>query len=352
MLITADKYFDHPALNVSSLKQLYNPKWIKYQRDNPDAETGDKRHFRIGGALDAILTQPEVFLRDYAVAPAKKPGGMMGVFIDALPLDLDKDSPEDEYLEAYAKSGYKTPISKIIEKLWSNPEQIEYYNALKRAKGKTIISYDEYEEVNHAKEYLLNNPYTRPYFQDPRSHIIIKTQVGIVFKHSEDDVQCKALLDGIIIDTENKTIQPYDLKTIGVSITSFPFSFLKYGYYLQAAHYYNAVKYMLENHSEDLRLAWDLPESPKDYELKFMEFVVSEKKLTQSNPARIFCTTENDYKLGLNGGKVGRRYYPGINELISQWKWHEENNNWDYPKELIENNGKFILDIQNQESNG
>ena len=72
--------------------------------DNPDIEDEDKRFFRIGSALDCLLTSPERWEEDFAVVDAVKPWGLMGKFIDSLPMGLTIFSPTESYQEAYDKS--------------------------------------------------------------------------------------------------------------------------------------------------------------------------------------------------------------------------------------------------------
>lgn len=60
-------------------------------------------------------------------------------------------------------------------------------------------------------------------------------------------MDCKALLDGIVLDQDNRKIIPFDLKTIGKNIHQFSRDYIKYGYHIQAGHYVNAVKALLQN---------------------------------------------------------------------------------------------------------
>lgn len=50
------------------------------------------------------------------VVDAYKPYGLLGKFVDHLPDGLSKDDPEERYLEAYQKSGYRMKIQTVIDK--------------------------------------------------------------------------------------------------------------------------------------------------------------------------------------------------------------------------------------------
>jgi len=339
-MLTPTEYYNSPALNVSTLKQLYNPKWIKWREENPEAEDNDKRHFRIGGALDTILTRPEDFPREFSVAPKNRPGGLMGIFIDALPLDLHKDSAEEEYYEAYTKAGYKANIKTVIKNLWTIPTNTDYYMSRKMAHGKSILSYDEYEEVLSCKENLFNNPYTRPYFQNSNSDIQLVFQVVVLFNYR--GAECKGMLDGLRIDHKNKVISPFDLKTTGRTVKSFDKGYLRLGYYLQGTFYYIGLKECLRD--KKFREYYDLKDEVADYEIEYMRFIVTEKGSSPA-PARIFQTTEDDYTFGLYGGVADGIEFKGINELVDAYNWHRKNNKWDFPRELYENKGEVNLGI-------
>jgi len=112
-----ENYFTSPRINVSLLKMLSNPFFLKSKLDNPDTEDDDKRYYRIGAALDTLRTEPDSFQDRFAVINADKPFGLMGKFIDALPPDLTEESPIEAFEEAYKESGYRMNINTVVNKL-------------------------------------------------------------------------------------------------------------------------------------------------------------------------------------------------------------------------------------------
>ena len=168
-------YFQSDALNISLLRLIFNPRSFKKKIDRRDTEEEEKRHFRIGGALDILLTQGVgVFNQYYMVAPKERPSGMMGTFIDKLPLDVDNTSPEEAYQEAYEIGGYKLPLKTVVDNLWKNEVYKSYFDSRKQAQEKIVITHDEYEEMIYAQKELLGNPFTREFFinNDPDIEII------------------------------------------------------------------------------------------------------------------------------------------------------------------------------------
>lgn len=337
-----EEYFSRKAISNSLLGTLHNPRWLKIKIENPDTEDDDKVHFRIGSALDCLLTTPELWDELFIVIDAKRPSGFMGKFIDNLPGGLDPLlSDINAYREAYNKAGYKAKIETIIAKLWASSELTEYYLSTRNIdRSKTILSRDEYDQVVKAKELILANEFTEYYFKsgeqtDGLTELL--SQVAIYFTYMEED--CKALLDGILINHEAKTIQPYDLKTIGKSINEFQYSYLSYGYYRQAAFYELALQY----HPRIIELELN------GYKVLDFIFIVVESKITSTHPAVIFKTCLKDRVMGLVGGTVKGKSYKGISELINEYKFYRDNNYWNLPMDIYLNNGVVNLDVFDNE---
>lgn len=164
--------------------------------ENPDMENEETRFFRIGSALDCLLTSPERWDKDFIVVDANRPYGFMGKFIDNLPSGLTMDSPFVLYQEAYDLAGYKMSLDKVIDRFWNTNEYVDYYIATRGLLDSvTVISKDEYDSVLKAKELIMANEHARQYFVTTSADVEIIKQVPIFFKYKEED--CKALLDGI-----------------------------------------------------------------------------------------------------------------------------------------------------------
>lgn len=183
------------------------------------------------------------------------------------------------------------------------------------------------------------NPNTRKFFYSDNDNIEFVHQLPIYWsKHddSEHTVDCKALLDCVVLDHENKTVQPADLKSIGKSVDDFPISFLQFGYYRQAAWYTLAIQDWMKNQRTDL----------KDYKLLPFKFIVVESNIKSTKAAVVYNCTDNDIEVGLNGGSTPEgRYYRGVNDLLRDYCWHERTNQWDMPRDLYENNGERELNV-------
>lgn len=309
---------------------------MKLKIENPDIEDNDKSFFRIGSALDCLLTSPEKWETDFKVIEANKPFGLMGKFVDNLPSGLEPTSPLEDYKAAYDKSGYKMWMDKVVSKFWENEEAVKYYKLTRDLEeGITVISQDEYDSVTKARELIMANEFTSKFFRPIKGISELMTQITVLFDYAGE--HCKGILDGIYIDHLDKTIQAFDLKTTSSSVYEFgEMSYLKYGYYRQCAIYELA----LNSETSPIKHLLDT-----GYKMLDFIFIVVESKKTASHPAVIYRTSVTDREVGMNGGYIGRRFYKGVNQLIEEYKFHRETNYWDLPVELFKANGEIKLDV-------
>lgn len=226
-------------------------------------------------------------------------------------------------------------MSSVISKFWSSEEAVEYYNCVRNTPNSVIIlSRDEYESVAKAKELIFASPFAYSYFTQAKTYEELRHQVPIYFTYKGHDF--KALLDGIKIDHKHNIIQPFDLKTTSKDVYKFHESYLRYGYYRQAALYEQAL---LSKESPIKNLL------AEGYELKDFIFIVVETRLSSVNPAIIYRTSKTERKAGLKGGKVNGEVFKGIDQLLEDYLWHQETDHWVYPREVFQNGGEISLNI-------
>lgn len=330
-----NQYFASPRVSNSFLKLLENPRLIKLKQENPEIEDDDKSFFRLGAAVDCLLTSPERFKDDFIIVNVNRPYGLMGKFVDKLPAGLTPASPIEDYVEAYNHANYKMSIDWVVSKFWGTDQIVDYYNStVNIPKSIIVLSKDEAEKVQKVVELIAANVHTTEYFYNTDPNVELVHQVPIYFTHM--GVECKALLDGVMINHVRKEIQPFDLKTTGMSVYSFPENFVRFGYYRQAAFYTQAL---LSKESPIVPLLED------GYKLLPFKFIVAETKPNSYHPAVIYNCTDNDIKVGLDGGYYNGRRVKGVNELLQNYLWHKEHDLWDLPRELYVNNGEISLDV-------
>jgi len=324
------KYYETERVSNSTLSRVANPRLFK--RLKP--ETYDSPALRVGSALDCLLTDPTRWEDEFAVMTVDRPFGKIGDFTNNLPDGITKRSPMSAYESAYEEAGYMRSIDWVVDNFWKTPEAVEFYETKYKAVGKKILSASEFEGVQRAKLSILENDFTNLYFHTLFIEHELMHQVPIYFEY--EGVKCKALLDGILIDHNKKTIEPFDLKTTGKNVYDFSDSFLQFGYFRQCAFY----EYALKTKQSPVK---DLLKS--GYELKDFIFIVVESSKDSINPAVIFPTTPNDRRSGFMGGYAKGKYYKGINRLLEEYLFYTQNDLWDLPKDLLESDGRMPLDV-------
>lgn len=292
-----------------------------------------------------MMTSPELLDSTFYIAKGERPKGLMAKFIDALPVKARGALTIEDCADAYIKSGYTTKIQYIFKNLTDKPVNWDYYIARQDAKGKKVLSLDEYETALLCKKELITNPCTKDYFvgkkkvyyQVPIYFSVENTPTEISLKG--DFNQCKGMLDLLVIDHEEKTIQIADLKTIARSAFDFPNSFIKYGYYIQAWFYYHAVRELIAGRAVSPAFSSTQLEFLAEYTVKPPLFIVVPKV---EGSAVVFSMSDAD----MEKVWMGTPNFEGVKDLLSRWQFHNMTGQWEFPREVYMNNGTMPLKIE------
>lgn len=319
-----EMYYDNKRISQSQLKLLlFNPK-LFLEEEQPELYFEEKRHFVIGGAVDTLLTQPETFNDKYYVSSVeKKPSDVVKsiihqVYDSVSKEDLENSTEFEEYtveiLQSCIDHDYcptfknGTRVSKVLEFK-------DYWNELIDSENKIMLSLEESDVITRIVKNISESPLAK-YFKpnEAPNGIDIQLQLPILF--DIDNIGCKALLDIVVIDHNNKTITPIDLKTMSGNILDFPKSVKLRGYSIQAAWYTEALRQMCKNIAMS------------DYQILNFCFIVA--STTEDQPPVLFQCTD---KL-LEEGKFGRKEViiegikfnrvKGYLDLIDDYKWYVE----------------------------
>ena len=346
-----EDYYTNPAISQSQLKLLLGPDPSIFNTiQEPDLYFEEKKHFIIGDGVDMQLTRPiEEFNQKFHISNLQnKPSDTIKSIVNQVYdhvkevhgreiLTIDRypnailDSCNDHNYQPNWKDS--TRVAKIVE-AW------EYWEDLKQAEGKVVLSQEENDLISQIVMSIRTNPTTSKYFETSRD-IEILDQYSIYFNY--EGVDCKALLDRIIVNHKNKTIQPIDFKTMGDQTLYFPKSLRQRRYDIQAAFYTEALK------SKKVY---------ETYEILPFKFIV-ESTVNPGNPLVFTCSSEL-----LDIGKNGRQPYKlcdkpyvsseyitymkfdeikGFHQLIEDYKWYMENE-FEKNRRIVEAQGEFQLD--------
>ena len=349
-----EDYYINPAISQSQLKLLLGPDPSIFNTiQEPDLYFEEKKHFIIGNGVDIQLTRPiEEFNQKFHISNLQnKPSDTIKSIVNQVYDRVKETYPNIETIQNYNNAildacndhnyqpNWKTEtrIAKIIE-AW------EYWEDLKQAEGKVVLSQEENDLISQIVMSIRTNPTTSKYFETSKD-VEILDQLAIYFSYC--DIDCKALLDRVIVDHKNKTIQPIDFKTMGDQTLYFPKSLRQRRYDIQAAFYTQAI------------FQWCIMQDKYlDYKILNFKFIV-ESTINPGNPLVFTCSSEL-----LDIGKNGRQPYKlcdkpyisteyitymkfdeikGFHQLIEDYKWYMEKG-FETKREIVESQGEFQLD--------
>ena len=200
-----------------------------------------------------------------------------------------------------------------------------YLQSRKEAYGKTILSIDIKSEALEALEILRSHSKTTEIFF-PNGNKEAINQLQLV--SSINGVQVKSMMDRIIVDHDEKKVYVYDLKCTDVRQITFPYWFKKMKYYLQASLY-------------TAMLAQYVEESLPGYTLEPFRFIVYSR--SDKYPF-VWKVSSKMLENGLFGFYDERGIYnKGIKQLLAEYKYYVDNNNFNIEAEFIENDELELL---------
>ena len=343
-----EEYINSPALNQSKIKLLSISAQAFQEVKEPELFFEEKEHFIIGKGVDDLITMgQEYFDNNYHVSDITKPTDTIMSIVQQVFASRESDNWFDQNLlpaiEAHNYQPNWKPDTKITK---VSTEGESYWNELLQSQGKQVLSKEQILKIDSIVSQILEHRFTSSYFKLDE-YTDIYYQLPVYF--TEDNVECKALLDMVIVHHRLKTITPIDIKTIGDYTKFFDYQCLRRRYDIQASWYTYALY-----HWRDINF-------PK-YSVETFKFIVA-STTKQCDPI-VFDTTYDFLNAGKYGSSKVKYYYVNsgfsqLNESITEtygWKkllkiynWHNQNG-WDKDYEIESNNGIFTIDSDYQRS--
>jgi len=318
----------------SSLKEfsMNRRKYHKRYILNERVEEEDSKASVTGRVVETLLLEPEEFDgRFYMSVCMNAPTGMMLDFVEALCKHTLAATDEDGNIsrtfeemakDAYVDSGYKIKFEAVIGKFQGSDAEI-YYNELRtvRSKGLTVVTSEDINNAEKIVQELKNNPITSTVVNlvnSARWTVLNQFQLQ---GYDVDDHLFKSMMDKVIIDHNERTIQVYDLKCTWSVENFYEEYYLYRRAYIQAYLYYQAAK--------------DLT---KDPESEYYGYYVSEPKFmvcdsTNYMSPLIYTLSDKDLEDAYNGFEHKGRTYPGVKSLIEDLQWAIANDTWNISRE-------------------
>jgi hypothetical protein len=324
----------------SSLKDFSQDRKKYYKKYflGEKVEDKDSSAANMGRIVETLLMEPHLFdEKFYMSSCASTPTGLMLDFVEALYKHTrdatDEDGkvtrPMNELLEdAYKDSGFKIKYEAVVNKFIGSDSEI-YYNEIRKVRtmNLTVINTMEVSVAEKIVEQLRINSTTAPIVNltnSSRYEVINQMQVE---GYEIDGHPFKSMLDKVVIDHKEKTIQPYDLKCTWSVENFYEEYYLYRRAYIQAYLYYHAM----------LSLSWDENSTYYGYKVEYLKFIVCDS--TNYYQPLIYTLDEGDMNDAYKGFLHKGRTYPGVKDLIAALKWCVSTNTWNISHKNYLTNG-------------
>jgi len=324
----------------SSLKEFSQDRKKYYKKYflGEKVEDKDSSAANMGRIVETLLMEPHLFdEKFYMSSCTSTPTGLMLDFVEAL-YKCTELATNDEgkvvidfselSLEAYHMSGFKIKYEAVINKFIGSDAEL-YYNEIRtiRSKNLTVVNTTEIAVAEKIVEQLKTNSTTGPIVNlvnSSRYEIINQMQVE---GYEINSHKFKSMLDKVVIDHDQKTIQPYDLKCTWSVENFYEEYYLYRRAYIQAYLYFYAMIHLVDD-----------PESPYyGYTVEYLKFIVCDS--TNYYQPLIYTLDIDDMGDAYHGFTHKGRTYPGVKDLIAALSWCIETNTWNISHKNYLSNG-------------
>jgi hypothetical protein len=323
----------------SSLKEFSMDRKKYYRRYilGEDVEDKDTQAATTGRVVETLLLEPELFdERFYMSSCVEAPSALMLAFVNAL-YKFTKEATDDHgnvtrnfediSKDAYVESGFKIKYEAVIGKFVGSDAEI-YYNEMRtvKSRGLTVVTAEDVTNAEKIVEELRNNPVTKDVVNlvsSARYSVYNQLQVE---GYQIDDMKFKSMMDKVIVDHEERTLQVYDLKCTW-SVENFLEEYYLYRRaYIQALLYFYATAYFRDTNNE---MSGYIVLPPK--------FIVCDST-NYYNPL-IYTLDPADLDSAYEGFTHKNREYKGVGTIIADLQWALDNNVWNISRENSLSNG-------------
>jgi hypothetical protein len=319
-------------------RRKYYKRYILEER----SEDKDTQAATMGRIVETLLLEPEEFDNRFHMSScAKAPTGLMLDFVNALNSHTQAATNEDGVITrdfeeiaiaAYIDSGFKIKFDAVLAKFAGSDNEV-YYNEMRivSAKGLTVVTTDDVTNAEKIVQELKTNTATADIVNlvdSDRWQIFNQFQVE---GYEVDGMKFKSMMDKVVVDHKEKTIQVYDLKCVWAVEGFYDEYYLYRRAYIQAYLYHRAIFNM-----EDA-----FPFDSNDYEILYPKFIVCDS--TNYYSPLVYTLNDDDMEDAYRGFEHKGRKYPGVKDLIIDLKWAIENNTWNISRKNYENKGIVTL---------
>lgn len=313
-------------------RKKYFRKYITNEIIPEEEEEKDTKASVIGRLVETLLMESNRFDElFYMSACMSTPTGLMLAFVEALYVVTRNATNDDGVVtrdfeelskEAYTQSGYKILYPAVIGKFTGSDAEV-YYNEIRlvRAKNLTVVTMQDVSNAEKIVEELKTNPITATIVNLTNSaRYTVENQMKIE-EYVVDGHIFKSMLDKVIIDHVQKSIQIYDLKCVW-TVEGFYKEYYTYRRaYIQAFLYCRAM----------LAITLDVNNPLYGYNVYPPSFIVCDS--TNYFSPLIYTLSMEDLQEAYNGFEYMGKQYPGVKEIIKNLQWALDMNIWNISRE-------------------
>lgn len=335
-------------ISYSDIKQFLTDRKMFYRKKILGEEVAEKQTLAktIGDLVHCKLLEPQNWDKLFTVATVQV-SGQMGTLAENLYARtlkyLDPDTKEsiigfNELMEMaiqdtrYNNKGEEVAFKKktfewIVEQ-FSGSSAETYYQEMRNNYGKTVIMPYNDEQADHIVKEALENTWVNRWLIDQpgeESH----NELPVTYEHA--GVEVKNLIDRMIINHDEKWVQPADVKSLWDN-ENFQKNYLHLYYYIQGGLYDKGA------------IAWAKQQKLEGYDIKPMKFVCVDSQGHMKS--LLYSMTRQDIEMADKGFSINGRKYPGIYEAIADIKWGIDTGIWNCSREAYENNGICNMNLQ------
>lgn len=328
-------------LDSSSSLKMFSENRRKYYKVyvlNEKPEEEDNKAATIGRVVETLLLEPEEFdNRFYMSSCVNAPTGLMLSFVEGL-YKFTKEATNEEgritkdfeeiAKDAYVYSGFKIKLDAVLSKFSGSDAEIFYKEIREvRSKGLTVITTEDVTNAEKIVAELKSNFVTSQVINLVDSaRWEVKNQFQVE-GYSVDGHLFKSMMDKMVIDHEEKTIQVYDLKCTWSVENFYEEYYLYRRAYIQAYLYWKAA----------FSLTLDDTSEIHGYKVLHPRFIVCDST-NYMNPL-IYTLSNEDMDNAYYGFEYKGRKYPGVKNIIKDLNWAIENDIWNISRENYINKG-------------
>lgn len=317
------EYYKIKKVSNSSLSWFQiSPKYFKLMLDKA-LEEETKSFYEKGEQIHQYILEPEEFDKNYVFLDYETPKSQQQKDFCESFARAKKGTKEENLLKAY-KDSYTTKESdeKVLEKAIQLAKTYDsFIKYIKLAPMyMSVLSNSMQFQLNETRKTIIEHEKAFKLMYNEQNNLFGNTdnlfcanEFEIQWVHPTG-VECKSLIDRIIIDHENKKITLVDLKTSS-HLSEFIDKFVEYKYYRQMAFYWMAIHWYFKNKLVDKNI--------NDYTKETFIVAVGTKDPIE---AKVFEVSEPTLMRGLDE----------IEGLMRQLEWHLREDKWDYNKAYYE----------------